>query len=81
MRRLRLGEGVMSTPDEIGWDVRERWRLRNGSFALVTRRADGGICAGCIEGTKSVHCWTFGKTEAGRGYDLDELVEDEGRDA
>ncbi len=60
-------------------EVRERWKLRNGSFAIISHRM-GSTCAGHIEGSRSLHCWTAGKTEAGAGYDLVKLTPKETND-
>ena len=51
--------------------VPERWKLRNGSVAIITHR-DGPTSVGYIEGTVAVHEWAFGRCRSGKGYDFAE---------
>lgn len=63
--------GESDMPEE-SYEVNERWRLRNGSYAIVSQR-NGKLCVGHIEGSQQVYCWVNGKTQAGTGYDFIEL--------
>lgn len=50
--------------------VSEVWLMRNGSRAIITHRREDGVCVGHIEESDAIHCWVYGITSAGRGYDL-----------
>lgn len=51
----------------------ERWLMRNGSVAVISKRA-GRIGVGNIEGTDAIHTWVDGKSMAGRGYDFETFL-------
>lgn len=60
-------------------EVNERWRMPNGSIAVITGRL-GDIAVGVVDGAGgAIHTWVEGKTEAGQGYDLVELLSEESR--
>ena len=69
---LRAGAGSDS---DLGGDVFERWRMRNGEIAQITQRRHGGIAVGCPEGTDQVYTWIWGKTSL-RAYALVEQLPD-----
>lgn len=59
---------------EADYAVNERWKLRNGSVAVITQR-EKGITVGHIEGRVALLIWEWRKATAGVGYDMLEQLE------